>query len=116
MLSKFEQNEEHKEFLLNTGQKLLVEGSPYDTVWGVGIAHYSKWINNPQRWRGENLLGQALMQARHMLQSASPVLKPPSVMFTSVAACSSDYNSQFNRARQEVPMDKCPIEPTMPRE
>ena len=116
LLSKFEQNEEHKEFLLNTGQKLLVEGSPYDTVWGVGIAHYSKWINNPQRWRGENLLGQALMQARHMLQSASPVLKPSSVMFTSVAACSSEYNSQFNRARQEVPMDKCPIEPTMPRE
>jgi hypothetical protein len=97
LLAKFEQNPEHKEFLLNTGQKRLVEGSPYDTVWGVGIAYYSRWINNPERWRGENLLGQALMQARNMLQSASSVFQP-----APVAACSV-YNSQYNRVRAEIP-------------
>ncbi len=64
---KFSQNPEMKEFLKNTGDKVLVEASPVDKIWGVGLAADDSAIDNPNKWRGLNLLGFALMEVRDQL-------------------------------------------------
>jgi len=66
-VAKFSQNEELKTFLLNTGNKVLVEASPYDRIWGIGMSSNHQDINNPAMWKGLNLLGYALMEARDQL-------------------------------------------------
>ena len=66
-LHKFSQNEELKEFLIRTGDKIIVEASPYDKVWGIGMNENDKNISNPNKWKGENLLGFALMEVRDLL-------------------------------------------------
>jgi ribA/ribD-fused uncharacterized protein len=55
-------------FLLETGDKVLVEASPRDRVWGIGMGASNPDARNPQRWRGLNLLGFALMTARESLR------------------------------------------------
>lgn len=62
--AKFTQNEELRRFLLSTGDQLLVEASPYDTVWGVGLGAEDPRLQDPAQWRGQNLLGFALMEVR----------------------------------------------------
>ncbi|MTG98268.1 DUF1768 domain-containing protein [Myroides sp. BIT-d1] len=64
---KFNQNADLKEFLLNTKNRILVEASPVDTIWGVGLAADNEKINNPMQWNGLNLLGFALMEVRYLL-------------------------------------------------
>lgn len=66
-LLKFSQNPACRDFLLKTGDAVLAEASPYDQIWGVGLAQEDERIRNPKSWRGENLLGFALMEARDML-------------------------------------------------
>lgn len=66
---KFSQNPELKEFLLNTKNRILVEASPVDPIWGIGIANDHPDVENPKRWKGLNLLGFALMQVRNQLQN-----------------------------------------------
>ena len=61
---KFSQNPELKDYLLSTGYKILVEASPYDKVWGVGLRKENSAICSPQNWKGQNLLGFTLMEAR----------------------------------------------------
>lgn len=53
-----------KGILLNTGDSIIVEASPTDTDWGVGIAKDDPRIYNPELWQGKNLLGKALMEVR----------------------------------------------------
>jgi ribA/ribD-fused uncharacterized protein len=65
---KFSQNEELKLFLLNTHDRILVEASPVDNIWGVGLAKDSRETQNPETWRGLNLLGFALMEVRNLLK------------------------------------------------
>lgn len=65
--AKFCQNDELKKFLLNTGKKVLVEASPVDKIWGIGMAQDDANANNPLKWKGENLLGFALMKVREQL-------------------------------------------------
>ncbi len=69
-IHKFEQNKKLGEYLLNTTDRVLVEASPVDTVWGIGLSQNSRNIENPNTWRGQNLLGFALMEARDALQSS----------------------------------------------
>lgn len=64
---KFSQNEELKQFLLQTTNKILVEASPVDAIWGIGLAEDHPDARNPGKWRGENLLGFALMEVRDQL-------------------------------------------------
>ena len=45
----------------------MVEASPVDKIWGIGMAKTDENINNPSRWKGENLLGFALMEVREEL-------------------------------------------------
>ena len=61
---KFSQNAELKGFLLSTGEKILVEASPYDRIWGIGMGKDDEFAGNPLKWRGQNLLGFSLMSAR----------------------------------------------------
>jgi ribA/ribD-fused uncharacterized protein len=69
-LLKFSQNEELKKQLIATGNKIIVEGSPYDKVWGVGLKWDDPKILDEQNWQGENLLGKALMKVRDIIKSS----------------------------------------------
>lgn len=61
---KFASNPELREYLLSTGDEILAEASPYDCVWGIGLDADNACASDPDQWRGENLLGFALMQVR----------------------------------------------------
>lgn len=58
------QNPTLKEILLRTCNLELVEGSPYDAIWGVKLDWMSDEILDRNNWRGRNLLGKALMEVR----------------------------------------------------
>ena len=79
---KFAAHPELGEFLLATGERseigvppaegwgrVLVEASPVDRVWGIGLAADDEAASDPERWRGPNLLGFALMEARERLRT-----------------------------------------------
>jgi ribA/ribD-fused uncharacterized protein len=66
-VAKFGQHPDLRAFLLGTGDRILVEASPLDRVWGIGMAAGDASADEPARWRGLNLLGFALMQARTIL-------------------------------------------------
>jgi len=66
-LAKFSSDEDLKEYLLSTGTSVLVEASPHDRVWGIGLEEVHPDALDPHRWQGENLLGFALMAAREQL-------------------------------------------------
>ncbi|MET9804730.1 NADAR family protein [Streptomyces sp. NPDC006368] len=68
---KFGRHEELRDFLLSTGDRVLVEASPVDRVWGIGLAATDPRAEDPTRWRGLNLLGFALMRARGALRAAA---------------------------------------------
>lgn len=68
-VAKFEQNPALREFLENTGDCILVEASPQDRIWGIGLGASDPDARNPARWRGENLLGFALMETRERLRA-----------------------------------------------
>ncbi len=65
---KFGQNPELGGFLLGTGERVLVEASPMDRIWGIGLAADDPRAEDPAAWRGLNLLGFALMDARTELR------------------------------------------------
>ncbi|CDG17403.1 NADAR family protein [Xenorhabdus doucetiae] len=67
-LAKFSQNKPLADFLLNTGDKILVEASPVDRIWGIGLSEDTLNIHNPLTWDGLNLLGFALMAVRDKLR------------------------------------------------
>lgn len=61
---KFQQNENLSKALLDTHNKILVEASPVDRIWGVGLAENDDTILDSKNWRGENRLGNVLMRVR----------------------------------------------------
>lgn len=67
-VAKFGQNPELKDYLFSIGSKIPVEASPYDGIWGVKLGIEDENIQNPNLWRGENLLGFAIMEARDILR------------------------------------------------
>jgi ribA/ribD-fused uncharacterized protein len=62
--AKFRQNQELCSILNSTGNALLVEASPTDVIWGVGLSMDDPRIKDRRQWKGENLLGKALMEVR----------------------------------------------------
>jgi ribA/ribD-fused uncharacterized protein len=68
-LAKFSQNTTLKNHLLSTGSKILVEASPVDNIWGIGLAEADERAKNPTLWQGLNLLGFALMQTRDQIKT-----------------------------------------------
>ncbi|MFD7720125.1 NADAR family protein [Streptomyces sp. NPDC059814] len=68
---KFGQDPALRQFLLGTGDRVLVEASPMDRIWGIGLAADDPRAEDPAAWRGLNLLGFALMDARTGLRAAA---------------------------------------------
>ncbi|MFD3541341.1 NADAR family protein [Streptomyces sp. NPDC058662] len=68
---KFASDPSLRSYLLSTGSRVLVEASPMDRIWGIGLAADDERALDPARWRGLNLLGFALMEARERLRAAA---------------------------------------------
>ncbi len=68
-IHKFTQHLAMAEYLIGTGDRILVEASPVDAIWGVGLAADSNKIKDVDAWRGLNLLGFALMEVRDYLKT-----------------------------------------------
>jgi len=69
-VAKFSQNAALGAYLLGTGRQVLVEASPVDAIWGIGLAATDAAAQDPRTWKGLNLLGYALMAARDELGAA----------------------------------------------
>ncbi|MGC5699490.1 NADAR family protein [Pseudomonas sp. NFXW11] len=69
-LAKFSQHQALGEYLLSTRDQVLVEASPVDRIWGIGLAADDVKAEQPEKWRGLNLLGYALMEVRDRLHKA----------------------------------------------
>lgn len=67
-LARFSQNAELGRTLLDTGRRTLVEASPRDRIWGIGLGKNNPDAQVPSKWRGRNWLGIALMQVREQLK------------------------------------------------
>ncbi len=68
-VAKFGQHQDLRAFLVATGRRVLVEAAPRDTIWGIGMGAANPDAQDPKNWRGKNLLGFALMEARARLVS-----------------------------------------------
>jgi ribA/ribD-fused uncharacterized protein len=63
--AKFSQNLHLKQALLNTTGKILVEASPNDRIWGIGMHKNEALVTPPNEWKGLNLLGKILTEIRN---------------------------------------------------
>ncbi len=64
---KFAATEAKRAYLLATGDKILVEAAARDRIWGIGMGENNPDALDPEKWRGSNLLGFALVKARQRL-------------------------------------------------
>jgi ribA/ribD-fused uncharacterized protein len=67
-IHKFNQHPKFAKYLLKTENRILVEASPVDNIWGIGLSQDSSDIQNIYAWRGQNLLGFVLMATRDFLK------------------------------------------------
>ncbi|MCR5275741.1 MAG: NADAR family protein [Clostridiales bacterium] len=66
--AKFSQNPQMMDTLLATGNAILAECSPRDKDWGILLSTSDPEVQDITKWRGENLLGQVLMEVREELR------------------------------------------------
>ncbi|MDA1229875.1 MAG: NADAR family protein [Planctomycetota bacterium] len=68
-VEKFQQNPAMMEFLLSTGDTVLVEAAARDQIWGIGLGEHLERARDPSQWRGRNMLGFALVEVRTRLRA-----------------------------------------------
>ena len=66
--ARFSQNSDLKYALLSTGSKMLVEASPNDRVFGIGLAASDPNAKIPSKWNGKNILGSVLGRVRDAIK------------------------------------------------
>jgi len=67
-LLKFSQNPKHWDLLNATGDSILVEASPFDRIWGIGLPEGDRLANNISTWKGQNRLGFILTKVRETIR------------------------------------------------
>lgn len=65
---KFTQDDDLKRMLFGTANKIIVEASPYDKIWGIGLGPHDDRVLNEANWDGQNLLGKAIMEVRDRIR------------------------------------------------
>lgn len=82
-IHKFGQNPELLRYLFWTGDRVLVEASPTDKRWGIGMSSRTEGVENPHNWHGHNRLGFSIMAARDFLKEHGPVRPNSRIVFDS---------------------------------
>ena len=67
-LCKYTQFENYRNYLINTGDKILAETNGKDRIWGIGLYASDSRVRDESKWQGQNLLGKVLMEIRSMLK------------------------------------------------
>jgi ribA/ribD-fused uncharacterized protein len=67
-MAKFSQHDDLKAILLGTGDKEIVEASPYDRLWGIGLGMDDPRSLDKTQWQGKNWLGECIMRVRTELR------------------------------------------------
>ncbi len=67
--AKFTQNPQLLEELVSYGDREIVEASPYDKIWGIGLHETDPNIEDKSKWQGTNWLGEAIMRVRNELKT-----------------------------------------------
>jgi ribA/ribD-fused uncharacterized protein len=81
VMAKFISDYELKKKLIDTYPKKLVEGTPFDPIWGVMIKWDDDRILDEKNWKGQNLLGEVLMRVRKELIKLNPHLRATDNVF-----------------------------------
>ena len=66
-LAKFSQNKKLFDFICQSDPSIIVEASPYDKIWGIGLDKSHPDSSDPSKWKGLNLLGKCLMTVRDII-------------------------------------------------
>ena len=69
-MAKFTQNRDLIIKLMDTGDAVLAEASPFDRTWGIGLSADDERAVNRKKWKGQNLLGETLMKIREQLKES----------------------------------------------
>lgn len=69
LLAKFMQNDNLRAMLLNTQNAVLAECAVKDRIWGIGLSMKDADRFDRSKWKGQNLLGYALMMVREKINS-----------------------------------------------
>lgn len=78
-MAKFTQNLDMLEELISYGNRKIVEASPTDTIWGIGLAVNDPKIHDEKNWRGTNWLGETIMEVRNDIISKGTHLIEPDI-------------------------------------
>ena len=70
LYAKFSQNEDLKNRLLATGYAVLAECAVQDRIWGIGLSMHDPNRFDREKWKGQNLLGYALMMVRDRISKS----------------------------------------------
>lgn len=103
--AKFSANTDLLEQLLSTGDSVLVEASPFDRIWGIGLTAKDAKRVGKSGWRGENLLGKALMDVRKELSSTVVSMDIATEAGKSQVGVSPDLTDTEGPGREEVPLN-----------
>jgi len=72
--AKFTQNPDLLKELMATGDSEIVEASPEDKIWGIGLHETDPRAKNKETWQGTNWLGEVLMQVREDLKTKHNII------------------------------------------